>query len=203
MIDTVIFDMVNVLISWIPEAFVARLGYGPEESALLRREVLGGMEWCAMDCGTMPQEEGWKRICRRLPASLPEAARQIVFDWWKPPLSPIPGMARLIADLKAEGYRILLLSNATSTLHEYFHRIPGSEYFDGLMVSADEKLLKPQHEIFEALFQRFSLVPENCCFIDDSPLNIEGAWEVGLPGIVFFGDMDRLRRELRDLGVRA
>ena len=63
------------------------------------------------------------------------------------------------------------------------------------------KLLKPQHEIYEALFDTFSLQPEECFFIDDSPLNLDGAYAVGLPGTVFFDDMARLRAELREAGI--
>ena len=168
---------------------------------MLLREVFYGFEWAAMDHGLMTQPEGYARICRRLPERLHTAASCCVFDWWKPPLDPVNGMADLVRELKALEYGIYLLSNATSPLHEYFHRIPGSECFDGKLVSADVKLLKPQHEIYEALFDTFSLRPEECFFIDDSPLNLDGAYAVGLPGTVFFNNMSRLRAELREAGI--
>ena len=76
-----------------------------------------------------------------------------------------------------------------------------SECFDGKLVSADVRLLKPQHEIFELLFETFSLRPEECFFIDDNAANIDGAFAVGMPGAVFFRDFARLRRELRAAGV--
>ena len=63
------------------------------------------------------------------------------------------------------------------------------------------KLLKPQHEIYELLYSRFSLRPEECIFIDDSPANIDGAQCTGMDGIVFRGDVERLRRELNEKGV--
>ncbi len=127
MIRNVIFDMGGVLIDWNPAAIVARLG---RNSALLLREVFGGMEWVSMDHGIMTQQEGYERICRRLPEQLHEDARCCVFDWWKESLSPIPGMAELIREIRVLGYGIYLLSNATSTLHQFFDRIPGSECFD-------------------------------------------------------------------------
>ncbi len=201
MIRNIVFDMGNVLIHWDPKLIVARLKLPPEDAALLEREVFRGFEWVSMDHGIMEQKAGWERICRRLPARLHESAAACVFDWWKPPLEPVPGMAELVREVKKLGYGVYLLSNATSPLHEYFHRIPGSECFDGLIVSADVKLLKPQHEIYEELFRSFALAPEECFFIDDSPLNIDGAWAVGMAGAVFFDDLPRLRAELRAAGV--
>lgn len=107
-------------------------------------------------------------------------------------------MEPLIRELKSRGYGIYLLSNASLRLREYFERIPGSDCFDGLMVSAEEKLLKPEHEIFEALYARFHLKPEECFFIDDSPANVEGALRTGMPATVFRGDVSALRREMTD-----
>ena len=201
MTKNIIFDMGGVLIYWDPKKIVASCGLDKADSAMLLREVFYGFEWAAMDHGLMTQPEGYARICRRLPERLHKAASFCVFDWWKPPLDPVTGMADLVRELKALEYGIYLLSNATSPLHEYFHRIPGSECFDGKLVSADVKLLKPQHEIYEALFDTFSLRPEECFFIDDSPLNLDGAYAVGLPGTVFFNDMSRLRAELREAGI--
>ncbi len=201
MIKNIVFDMGRVLIEWSPEVIVAREGLSDADSALLLREVFRCGEWAAMDHGWMSQEEGFRRICKRLPARLHESARRCVFDWWKDELVPIPGMAELVREVKRLGYGVYLLSNATSVLSEYFPRIPGSECFDGRIVSADVKLLKPQPEIYEALYQRYGLDPAECFFIDDNLLNVDGAWLTGMNATVFFGDMQRLRRELNEVGV--
>ena len=201
MIKNIIFDMGNVLILWDPNKIVSRLGLNEADSELLLQEVFRDVEWVSMDHGTMSQEEGWESICRRLPERLHEAARACVFDWWKPPLDPVPGMAELVREVKELGYHVYLCSNATSTLHRYFDRIPGSECFEGIIVSEDLKLLKPQHEIFERMFETFGLKPEECFFIDDTPLNIDGARAVGMPGALFRGDMPMLRRALRAAGI--
>jgi len=201
MIRHVIFDMGQVLIQWDPKTIIARLGLTEAKNALLLREVFQGFEWSAMDHGILTAEEGLRRIRARLPESLHSAADACVLDWWKAPLCPMPGMADLVREVRALGYDIYLLSNATSDLHRYFSRIPGSECFDGLVVSADEKAIKPQREIYEALFSRYRLKPEECYFIDDNPANIDGAFALGMPGSVFFGDMARLRSELRAAGI--
>ncbi len=193
--------MGNVLIEWDPDKIIARLGIVGEDAKLLRREVFDGMEWVSMDRGTMSQDEGLERIFRRLPDRLHEAAERCTRDWWKNDLVHIEGMETLIRELDALGYGLYILSNATSFLHDYLHRLPASECFRGLVVSADEKLLKPQHEIFETFLERFGLRAEECFFVDDSPANIDGARCVGMPGTVFFRNMARLRRELNEAGI--
>ena len=201
MIKNIIFDMGQVLIHWSPQRVTARFDLPEEDKALLVSEVFGGVEWTAMDRGRMTPEESFEHIRRRLPPHLHEMARSTVFEWWKTELVPMEGMAELVGELKSMGYNIYLLSNAASSLNIYFHKLPGAQHFSGRIVSADEKLLKPEHEIYELLYSRFSLKPEECIFIDDSPANIDGAQCTGMDGIVFRGDVARLRRELREKGV--
>ena len=138
-----------------------------------------------------------------MPEHLWEAVKSIVYGWYQQYLIPMPGMAELVRELKSNGYRIYLLSNASQALRSYFPRIPGSECFEKLLVSAEEKLLKPSHEIFERLYEKFELTPGECWFIDDSPANVEGAILTGMRGTVFYGDVARLRRELHRAGIRC
>ena len=201
MIDTIVFDMGQVLIRWTGALLLEQYGLSEEDHALLLRELFGDVEWPMLDHGTISFEAAAEAVCRRVPEHLHGIVRELVTGWWHQPMRPIPGMADLVRELKDNGYGIYLLSNASTALRGYFPRIPGSECFDGLMVSAEEKLLKPQHEIYERLYERFGLVPEQCVFIDDSPANIEGAMLTGMQGIVFRGDTERLLRELLALGI--
>ncbi len=200
MIKNIVFDMGGVLIEWNPARIITRLELPEEDGQLLRREVFSGVEWVMLDRGSLAEDEAMARIGKRLPPRLHGAMERCVY-WWREELWPIRGMAELIAELDGLGYGIYLLSNATSALHEYFSRIPGSEHFRGMLVSADWKLLKPQREIYETLFSRLGLERGDCLFVDDSAPNIEGANVAGMDGIVFFRDMARLRRDLRDRGV--
>ena len=203
MIDTIVFDMGQVLIRWTGELLLEKYGLNDEDKGLLLRELFGDVEWVMLDHGTISFEEAAEAVCRRVPEHLHGVVREVVTGWWQQPMRPIPGMADLVRELKGNGYGIYLLSNANLALRSYFPRIPGSECFDGLMVSAEEKLLKPNPEIFRALLERFSLEAERCFFVDDSPANVEGAMRVGLSGCVFKGDTQALRRKLRSTGIRC
>ena len=196
MIKNIVFDMGQVLIRFVPRALAEQEGICEADMALFLREVFQNKEWVALDRGSMAEDAAILSICERLPERLHPAASNIVKGWWKKPLDPVPGMGDLIRELKGMGYGIYLLSNAHSNLHQYFPRIPGSEFFDGMIVSADCKMLKPEHEIYEKLFEVYSLAPSECLFVDDLPINVDAAIRTGMNGIVFHGDIRRLRREL-------
>lgn len=201
MIKNIIFDMGQVLIEWNPPRLIERMGVTGDDALLLLREEFGCAEWQGLDRGSFSADRALAGILPRLPERLHPVAEHLARAWWEEPLWPIEGMADLVREVKGLGYGVYLCSNATSCVHQYFDRIPGSECFDGMIVSADYVMLKPQHEIYELLFETYSLTPSECFFIDDNPSNVEGALLLGMPGTVFFNDMARLRRELRQAGV--
>lgn len=196
MIRNIVFDMGQVLIHWSAQRLVSRLPLEAEDAALLRREVFGNTEWIRLDQGSITEAQALESICLRLPEQLHGHARELVTGWWRAPLEPMEGMEALLRELKGKGFRLYLLSNASVRLRTYFPRIPGADCFDGVMVSAEEKLLKPSGAIYRRLLEKFSLRPEECFFIDDSPANVAGAQDERILGTVFHGDVQRLRREL-------
>lgn len=200
MIRNIVFDMGNVLIRWVPETFMERMGVPEADRPLLMEEVFGSVEWVQLDRGTISFEAGLSSMCSRLPQRLHSAARALTLNWWRDHLLPMEGMAGLIRELKGMGYGIYLLSNAKEDLPAYFDRIPGSECFDGKIVSADWKLLKPQPEIYQVLLREYGLKAEECFFTDDLSINIEAAVLVGMSGAIFRGTA-ALRKALAAAGV--
>ena len=202
MIRNLVFDMGNVLIHYIPQVFMDRLGVPAEDQPMLAREVFGSVEWIRMDRGTLGQEEAVAAMEARLPRRLWEYARRLVLGWWLDgPLMPVEGMAALLEELKGLGYGLYLLSNATVRQPEYFPGIPGSQFFDGAVISAHWKVLKPEREIYEILFREYGLEPSECFFVDDLNINVEGALCAGMDGYIFDGDVGRLRQALCRAGV--
>ena len=200
MIQNILFDLGNVLIHFDRKVFLDRLDVTEEEKQLLLREVFLSVEWVQMDRGTLAAPEAEVQICRRLPEHLHPAVHSLV-SLWDEPMLPVAGMAELVEELKQNGYRIYLLSNASIRQHEYWPKIPGWQFFDGKVISADEKIMKPHPDYYRIALERFGLKPEECFFIDDVPANIEGALFCGSSGAVFHKDVSLLRSQLRAAGV--
>ena len=200
MIRNIVFDMGNVMIYFNKNLFLDRAGVTGEDRRLLERIVFDSLEWARLDRGSLLEPEAERLMCSRLPERLHGYVREFVYDWDKP-LYPVRGMAPLVRELKEKGYGIYLLSNAASRQHDYWPQIPGSECFDGTLISADVKLVKPQPEIYRLLCETFSLIPDECVFIDDAINNAEGAFLCGMHPIVFHDDVSELRARLREEGV--
>ncbi len=198
----IVFDMGQVLMDFAPAQFIALRGFTGDDAEALRQEIFRGWEWVAFDRGDITGEDVVKSACSRLPAHLHEAARELVFHWWED-MIPMPGAKELVKELHEKGYDLYVLSNASQDFHRYFDLIPGSEYLpkERRFLSSDYRLLKPEHEIFERFFETYGLDPAACVFIDDNPINVEAARRLSMPAIVHRGDVARLRRELRELGV--
>lgn len=202
MIKNIVFDMGNVIIRFDPELFMVRLGLAEEDRRLLKRELFVSLEWSRMDRGSLTDEEAAEIVCHRVPERLHDAVRRLV-GMWDRPILPVEGMYELVEELRGMGYGIYLLSNASFRQHDYWPRVSASKFFDGTLISADVKLVKPQPEIYRLLCDKFSLVPEECVFIDDSTSNAEGAYFCGINALVFHGDAHEMRLKLNELGVKV
>lgn len=203
MIQNIVFDMGKVLIHWDPDMFMDHYKLSGEERALLRRELFSSIEWVQQDRGAVSEETALGSVCKRLPEKLHSIAWELATDWWKWPLVPMEGIEELIRELKGNGYSVYLLSNANRPLRANFFRLPGADCFSGMVISAEEQVIKPQPEIYKVLYSRYGLNPEECVFIDDLSVNCEGAVHTGMNAIVFRADVSALRKDLRRLGVRC
>ncbi len=201
MIRNIVFDMGNVLVRFEPELFLTREGIiKPEEREIILRELFRSVEWAQMDLGVLREETAEPIVLARIPAYLHGAVRNLLYHWSRPE-DVLDSMEELVSRLKAAGYGIWLLSNASLAHHQYWPRYGVSRFFDGVMVSADLKLIKPMNEIYHCFTEQFSLRPEECLFIDDMPVNVAGAVKNGWKGIVYHGDPEELKAKLAENGV--
>lgn len=114
---------------------------------------------------------------------------------------PLDDTVAVAADLRARGVPLYALTNWS---HETFPsqrgRFAFMDWFDGIVVSGEEKVMKPDPRIFTILLERYGLDPAQAVFIDDNPRNAQAATALGMHGI-HFQSAPALRRELAELAL--
>ena len=91
----------------------------------------------------------------------------------------------VIADLRAGGTPLALLSNAGADFASFFRHGPLGDFFEACYVSGELRLLKPQPEIFLHVLADLSITPDRAIFIDNRDSNVAGAEALGITGHVF------------------
>lgn len=201
MIRNIVFDMGKVLVDYVADQSCRHFMTDEEEIREVCTSVFISPEWVLLDMGVISEEEALERMQARLSTDhAKEMAALSFWHWHEYNMWAMEGMGDLVRKLKEKGYGIYLCSNASVRLLECYQKvIPEVECFDGILFSAEEKCMKPQHQIYQHLFQRFSLKPEECYFIDDQPINIRGAAECGMKGYIYDGDRKKLEEQLSEV----
>jgi len=169
MIRNIVFDMGMVLMDYHPLA--ACRAVAPDEEAVrrLNAAMFAHPEWIRLDDGSIELAEFGRRAQARLENGalrplVPLILNAMPFNI----LSPIPGMAEVVDEALAAGFRLYLLSNACRLVSLNRAFIPRLERFSGVIFSVDEKIIKPDPALYRCLTDRYGLVPEECFFIDDN-----------------------------------
>lgn len=195
-IKNFIFDMGGVLIEWAPKEFAIRSGITKKEDIdTLLKMSFESPTWSEMDKGTIDAYEAHKMLIDKLPDNLKEKGSYAINNWAKL-TKPIDGMLDLIIDLKTKGYKIYLLSNASSDHPDYWTKFPYAPYFDGLYVSYEHLKAKPDSEIYYDFLNVFKLNKEECIYIDDMQRNIDAGKKLGITSILFEGDTNKLENQI-------
>ncbi len=200
MIKNIIFDMGGVLIDYNPEKTLYGM-FDKETADILLKEIFRNPVWSDKDRGIIAPAEIMQNAKSNIPEEVFEKVCEMVDNFY-PYMPPFEKMYGLVETLKSKGFGIYLLSNASSDFHERRSGIPALSLFDGVIISADYKLLKPEKEIYEKLYETFSLKPEECFFIDDVQANIDGAAATGMQGHCYYhGDLDILIRDMQERNI--
>ena len=183
-IDAVVFDVGNVLLGFHAAELLTRLV--PERPDLhdeLTIRIFKSPYWCMRDRGSATVEEVIAAMAKTAP-ELEPYIRRVMLKWID--LPAIPEGVEALKACKAHGVKLYALTNYADKefayaceKHEFF------SLFDDFLVSSRERLVKPGHEIYELLTERFQLDPSRTLFIDDNIANIEGALECGWQGICY------------------
>jgi putative hydrolase of the HAD superfamily len=115
-------------------------------------------------------------------------------------IRPEPTMVEAVRRARSQRIRTGLVSNSMGVGR--YDRSTFPELFDGVVISGEEGMHKPQPGIFRLGAERIGLRPEQCVFVDDLRENCEGAEAVGMTAILHRGADSTLPRLEELLGVR-
>jgi len=199
-ITTVVFDLGGVLIDWDPSHLYRQLLAGDEEVDRFLEEV-GFAAWNhQVDAGASTWADAVEALAlehphhRALIAAYPARFAETL-------VGAIEGSVEVLHELDAQGVRLLALTNwSAETFPVARERFDFLEVFDGIVVSGEEGVAKPDAAIFEILIDRHGLGPAATVFVDDRQANLDAAQDAGFVGLLFTSP-ERLRTDLVSAGV--
>jgi len=198
-IDTVVFDLGNVLIGWDPRRLYRQLIDDEAQMEWFLREVCNS-EWNEQQDAGRPWAEGTALLRARFPAHA-ELIDAYHLRWKETLVGPIDGSVAILAELKAHGVRLLALTNWSQETFPIARQLyPFLQWFEGIVVSGEECLVKPDSRIYQRLLERYAVDPTAALYIDDSARNVAAAAALGMHGW-WFRDPAGLRERLVELGV--
>ena len=196
MIKNVVLDMGNVLLDFRPEYVMDQFCSSEEEKDVIRRELFEGPEWPLGDRGDIKDKDRYDMVKVRVPEKYHEALKNCALHW-DICMDPLDGAKEFCEKVKEKGYKIFVLSNASDLFYVYFPKFLPLDFFDGVFVSSDYLMLKPDVEIYKTFLNKYGLKGEECLFIDDRQDNIEGAGKAGLNTFRFEGDYEKVLDQLK------
>ncbi len=184
MIKDVVFDFGGVLMDWDPR-YLYRTYFKDEEQMEYFLSHICTDAWNAEQDRGRTFDEGVSLLLRQYP-QYAEPIRMYKDRWESMLKGEFPRSVELLRRLKEQGYGIYGLTNwSAETIPIAFAKYDFFSLFDGIVVSGEEKLIKPDPKIYRILLERYNLSAENTLFIDDSPANIEAASQLGFQTILF------------------
>jgi 2-haloacid dehalogenase len=196
----VVFDLGGVLIDWNPRYLYRKLFDGDDAAMERFLAEVATPEWN----GEQDAGRTWAEAVELLTRQHPEHAELIAAyaERWPETLgAAIQPTVDVLHDLRRAGVRLFALSNwSAETFPIARPRYPFLEWFEGIVISGEVRIAKPDARVYRHLLERYSLDPATTVFIDDNEANVDAAEELGMIAIRFEG-AEELRRALAGLAL--
>ena len=195
--------MGNVLIEWNSEKILQAITDDRKLQNLLRKEVFETGLWVQTDEGVKTREEMIEIVTAKIGEEYRNEITQLSRYWYKY-VDVYTKVQDRIIELSKNGYNIYILSNTAYTFYDLVKEgyIPAASIAKGIVLSCEEKVLKPNEKIYNILLERYNLDPHDAMFFDDLSENIWGAARCGINGFVVENErelltyLDKLREEM-------
>ena len=200
MITTIIFDLGAVLIDWNPRLMYRTLFDNEAEMEKFLAEITTS-DWNEEQDAGRPLQEGTEILIQQFPEH--EHLIRAFYGRWDEMLGEaFHDTVAIFKKLKESGkYKIYALTNwSAETFPVAQARFEFLNWFDGIVVSGEEKMRKPTPEFYHILLNRYEVNAQECLFIDDNYRNILAAEKIGIECIHFIS-ADALQAQLISLGV--
>jgi len=199
MIKNIVFDIGNVLTFYTWQKHIDSFDFSEEVKSRVADATVKSEEWNEYDRGVLSDEEVLNLLVKNDPG-VEKEIREMLAD-----MSGLVEKADYaipwIRELKEKGYRVFFLSNFSyKALVDCSNALDFVPYTDGGVFSCEEKLIKPQPEIYRRLLEKYGLLAGECVFLDDLEVNVEAARAEGFCGIRFT-TKDAAVAELEKLGI--
>lgn len=186
-VDAVVFDLGNVLIAWDPAPAIAAAVGEERAHAFLTDGEFDFGAWNRLQDAGRSFAEGEAVAASAYP-HLADEIRSYHANFDKSILGPIDGTVAILKQLHAAGVPLVALTNwSAETFPAALARFDFLDLFDDIIVSGEERVIKPDPEIFEELADRVRHFGglDDCIFIDDSLANVHAAAQAGMDAIAF------------------
>ena len=190
-----LWDLGNVVIRWDPEVVLEMFNLNSQQTDYLRTGLLGHQDWLDLDRGITTEEIVAQRIVSESDLTMHQALQ--CFAVVRESMVDLQASVTMLHAMKAASIPMYVLSNMPSKNADYLRSRDYFKLFEGVVISGEEKLLKPEPEIFQLVLDRYHLRAEEVYFIDDSLPNIEVAQSLGLQA-QHFHRTDRCYATLRE-----
>ena len=201
MVDTIIWDLGGVLIDWKTTYVYDEHYFDSIEKRTQFFDTVCTNDWNENQDAGYPIKQATAEKIAEFPQW--ESAIRDFYGRWEDMLrGPIPETVDIFRDLHTSGrYKFYALTNwSAETFPIALKRFDFLHWFDGRIVSGEEKTRKPFQEFYQILFDRYQIVPEQSLFIDDNLRNVQAAEALNIPSI-HFQDAIQLRGELVGRGL--
>ncbi len=193
----IVFDVGHVLLSYRWKGLMIDYGLTPNEAEEFYNITCRDPLWAEFDYENIPYEDVIEMLVKKHPGHEPEI-RYFFENKENMPVAR-PEVYDRCERLHQKGYRLYILSNYSSVLFEtHTQKITAMKYFDGAMVSYMIHRIKPDYEIYNALFDKYDILPEESLFFDDRPENVQASIELGMDAVLIESE-DALLIELNKL----
>ncbi len=189
-IDTIIFDLGGVLIDWNPRYLYKKIFSDREEMEYFLQNICTN-EWNEEQDAGRSFSEATTLLINTYPDHKTEI--EAYYSRWEEMLNgPIQETVDILKQLvNSKKFKIVALTNwSAESFPIALEKYDFLHWFDGILVSGEERMKKPDPKIFNLLFERYQITPQRTIFIDDNKANIKTAQNLGLKVIHFLDSSD-------------